>query len=98
MKSDLLPIELITSEKLAIDYINHADKLKHVFTKHFKEPTARKFNVNRERLVGRLLDYNKRVGAPKRVAQNIESLSQPETCAVITGQQPGVFSGPLYTE
>lgn len=97
MKPSVLPYEFVTSERIAIDYINYADNLKHVFPKHFRKPTARKCNVDRQRLVDRLLDYNRRIDAPNRVTQSIESLSQPETYAVITGQQPGLFSGPLYT-
>ncbi len=97
MKPSVLPYEFVTSERLAIDYINYADNLKHVFPKHFRKPTVRKCTVDRQRLVDRLLDYNRRIDAPNRVTQNIESLSQPETYAVTTGQQPGLFSGPLYT-
>jgi bacillithiol biosynthesis cysteine-adding enzyme BshC len=97
VNSVALPYEFITSEKITIDYLNHANDLKHVFPKHFSEPSVRKCNIDRQQIVNKLLEYNQRIDAPKRVIQNIESLSQPETYAVITGQQPGLFSGPLYT-
>ena len=97
MKSDVLPYEFVTSERVTIDYINYANHLKNVFPKHFRTPSFRKCNVDRQRLVDKLLEYNKNMDAPQRVIENIESLLQPETYTVITGQQPGVFSGPLYT-
>ncbi|MGD8546097.1 MAG: bacillithiol biosynthesis BshC, partial [Candidatus Bathyarchaeota archaeon] len=82
---------------MTIDYINQAHNLKHLFTKHFREPSVRKCNVDRPRLIEKLLEYNKNIDAPEQVTRNIVSLSQPQTYAVITGQQPGLFSGPLYT-
>lgn len=92
-----MPIEFVTSEKITIDFLNRANHIKQVFPKHFKEPSIRKFNINRQKITEKLLDYNQKINAPKQVVQNIHSLSQPETYAVITGQQPGIFSGPLYT-
>ncbi|MBE0519580.1 bacillithiol biosynthesis cysteine-adding enzyme BshC [Candidatus Bathyarchaeota archaeon] len=92
-----MPIEFVTSEKITIDYLNRVNHIKQVFPKHFKEPSIRKFNINRQKIIEKLLDYNQKINAPKQVVQNIQSLSQPETYAVITGQQPGIFSGPLYT-
>ena len=97
VNADTLPYEFVTSEKITIDYLNHANHLKQVFPKHFKEPSIRKFRGDRQKLVDKLLSYNRAINAPKQVIQNIESLLQPETYAVITGQQPGIFSGPLYT-
>jgi len=97
LKSSALPYDFITSEKITIDYLNRASRLEHIFPKHFREPSVRKCNVDRQKIVNKLLEYNQKINAPKRVIQNIESLSQPETYAVITGQQPGLFSGPLYT-
>ncbi|UCB59603.1 MAG: bacillithiol biosynthesis cysteine-adding enzyme BshC [Candidatus Bathyarchaeota archaeon] len=97
VRSDALPYEFSTSERISIDYVNHKSSLKNVFPKHFRESRVREFNVNRVNLVDKLLEYNKKIGAPKQVVKNINSLSHPETYAVITGQQPGLFSGPLYT-
>jgi len=97
MKSYALPVEFVTSEKITIDYLNQANKIAHVFPRHFRESSVRRCNVDRERLVDRLLEYNEKIEAPEQVIRNIESLSQSETYAVITGQQPGLFSGPLYT-
>jgi len=97
VNSDVLPYEFVTSEKITIDYLRHSKRVKMVFPKHFKEPRIRKSSIDRQKIVDKLLDYNRRLEAPKQVIQNIESLSQPKTHAVITGQQPGVFSGPLYT-
>lgn len=68
-----------------------------MFPRHFREASVRECNIDRQEIVDKLLEYNHRKNAPKRVIENIESISQPETYAVITGQQPGLFSGPLYT-
>lgn len=92
-----MPIEFVNSEKITINYLNRVNHIKQVFPNHFKEPSIRKFNVNRQKIIEKLLGYNQKINAPKQVVQNIQSLSQHETYAVITGQQPGIFSGPLYT-
>ncbi|UCH32149.1 MAG: bacillithiol biosynthesis cysteine-adding enzyme BshC [Candidatus Bathyarchaeota archaeon] len=97
MKSDVLSSEFVSSEKITSDYINYAPHLKAMFPRHFREPSLRKCKVGHRGLVDKLLKYNKSIGAPLRVIQNIESLLQPEIYAVITGQQPGLLSGPLYT-
>jgi len=97
MNSSVMPHEFVTSEKITIDYLNYADSIKQVFPKHFKKPTIRKLSMDRQEITDKLLDYNHRINAPEQVIENIESLSQPETYVVMTGQQPGIFSGPLYT-
>jgi bacillithiol biosynthesis cysteine-adding enzyme BshC len=44
-----------------------------------------------------LRDQNKRFGSGDKAIANIESLSQTNTLAVVTGQQVGILGGPLYT-
>jgi bacillithiol biosynthesis cysteine-adding enzyme BshC len=92
-----LPYNFVTSEKIAIDYFNHSRNLKESFPKHFREPTIRRLKVDRKELTIKLQEYNERLNPPEQVIQNIEYLSQSKTYAIITGQQPGIFSGPLYT-
>ncbi|MEM1057570.1 MAG: bacillithiol biosynthesis cysteine-adding enzyme BshC [Bacteroidota bacterium] len=44
------------------------------------------------------LEYqNRRWGADAAAMANVEALRQPEAVAVLTGQQLGLFGGPLYT-
>ncbi|MBI2264739.1 MAG: bacillithiol biosynthesis cysteine-adding enzyme BshC [Armatimonadetes bacterium] len=46
----------------------------------------------------RILDaQNREWGAGARVMENIEKLGEPTSLAVLTGQQAGLFGGPLYT-
>ena len=44
-----------------------------------------------------LLDQNKRSGAGEATLANIERLRQNDSVVIITGQQAGLFTGPLYT-
>ncbi|MBO0862856.1 MAG: bacillithiol biosynthesis BshC, partial [Chloracidobacterium sp.] len=44
-----------------------------------------------------LADQNARAGAGERTFANIERLRQKDSVVVITGQQAGLFTGPLYT-
>jgi len=53
--------------------------------------------ANRDVLCSALTEINIKFGAGQKTLQNIELLRSPETVAVVTGQQAGLFSGPLYT-
>jgi bacillithiol biosynthesis cysteine-adding enzyme BshC len=44
-----------------------------------------------------LLDQNTRAGAGEATFANIERLRQTDSVVIITGQQAGLFTGPLYT-
>ena len=44
-----------------------------------------------------LEEQNARFGADQRVLDNARSLAGDDTCVVSTGQQTGLFTGPLYT-
>lgn len=53
-------------------------------------------NVDRRALSRALAEANDRHGHP-RARQLADDLADPSTCVVITGQQPGLFGGPMYT-
>jgi bacillithiol biosynthesis cysteine-adding enzyme BshC len=53
--------------------------------------------VDRNRVADALAAMNKRWGAGQETLDNIELLRDPETIAVVSGQQAGLFTGPLYT-
>ncbi|RYD04977.1 hypothetical protein N752_11475 [Desulforamulus aquiferis] len=44
-----------------------------------------------------LKDYNQMLGCDANTLSNIDLLSKGQAVAVVTGQQPGIFTGPLYT-
>jgi len=51
----------------------------------------------RERLAELLRIYNSRLGANSQVLKMIEELKLKDTLTVVTGQQAGILTGPLYT-
>jgi len=53
-------------------------------------------NSNREVLADILRKNNKYLGAGKRTLENIDKLARRESVIVIGGQQPGLFTGPLF--
>lgn len=48
-------------------------------------------------LADALLDFNRAVGSGQKALSNIEALRRPDSVVVTTGQQAGIFTGPLYT-
>ncbi|HUR97816.1 MAG TPA: bacillithiol biosynthesis cysteine-adding enzyme BshC [Pyrinomonadaceae bacterium] len=55
------------------------------------------YSVDRRELADILADQNRRFGAGAKAIANIELLRRDDTVAVLTGQQAGLFTGPLYT-
>ena len=53
--------------------------------------------ADRDVLADVLIEQNEAWGGGAATHQNIETLRDPESIAIVTGQQVGLFTGPLYT-
>ncbi len=54
-------------------------------------------NFKRDAVADVLLEQNRKAGAGEATLANIERLRQNDSVVIITGQQAGLFTGPLYT-
>ena len=62
---------------------------------HARRVGAQEFD--RKRVPDALERINRRVGSPELTFKHIEMLRHPGSVAIVTGQQAGLFTGPLYT-
>ena len=53
-------------------------------------------SYDRERVANALERINKKAGSSSLAFENIELLRKPGSVAIVTGQQAGLFTGPLY--
>src|SRR5260370_32497167 len=90
--------ELPHTSKLFADLVYHPDRVRSFYPYSPHDPdsyssAARQVNLSAERrsaLVSVLREQN----GP---SASLDLLAKPETVAVVTGQQVGLFSGPAYT-
>jgi bacillithiol biosynthesis cysteine-adding enzyme BshC len=90
---------------LVHDYFYDYDKVSEFFAGDFQDPIAysqqtekvRSRDLPREQLASILKEQNLSLGCGSQTVENIKKFVQDKACAVVTGQQVGLFSGPLYT-
>ncbi len=98
------PLKIGTSQ-LAHDYIYAYERVGEFFAGDFRNRAAFELQaekvkarpVKREPLASVLREQNRRYGCGSQTLENIDNLVENQACAVVTGQQVGLFSGPLYT-
>lgn len=78
---------------LALDYCVNFSAVEPWFAKDYRN-IKRKKKVIPDDVIACVESYNKKIGAPSKVFENIEALK--ETPPVITGQQPCLLTGPLF--
>lgn len=61
------------------------------------ESVLQNYEVDRDLLCEALRDINERFGANEKVLSNISLLNHEDCVAVVTGQQAGLLTGPLYS-
>lgn len=97
--------ELSGSTRLFLDYLFNYPRLSEFFNGNFNQldsyrgiaEQVGKNQYPRSELAALLTDQNRGFGATSRTLENINSLKDGKTKVVFTGQQIGLFGGPLYT-
>lgn len=101
-----LPFDALPgSPRIFCDYVAHQEDASTFFTGHFTDVLAWETHLQqlerrqypRETLYNALVQQNKHFHAGDPVWRNLELLKRENTCAVVTGQQVGLFTGPMYT-
>jgi bacillithiol biosynthesis cysteine-adding enzyme BshC len=100
-----LPAHSAGYSELYYDYLYDFDEVRGFFSHDFRDPgsfqeigrlvAARHYD--RATLSSVLEEQNTAFGSPPKTFENITLLRKPTTLAVVTGQQVGLFGGPLYT-
>jgi len=107
LKVESLPFDRIPQQtRLFLDYLRDPVSLRRFYPSavrfHHELPqrapeVLANHRVDREKLCDVLVAMNKRWGATEETLKNIELLREPDCLAVVSGQQAGLFTGPLYT-
>ena len=96
--------EMSGFQNLFLDYVENFENVEKYFEKNYKDlenlpnlPLNEKSDEQRAAIVKIIKDQYKNFNAGKHTQLNIDALKNKKTFAVVTGQQLGIFGGPLYT-
>jgi bacillithiol biosynthesis cysteine-adding enzyme BshC len=107
LRVETIPFDQIPGQsRLFLDYLRDASALRRFYPEavkhHYDLPARRErvlasYETNRDALCDALERMNRNWGATQRTLDNISLLRQSDCIAVVSGQQAGLFGGPLYT-
>jgi bacillithiol biosynthesis cysteine-adding enzyme BshC len=93
------------TSKLFTDFLYNYEKVAQFYTdfgrtvsplaEHARQIGAQEFD--RDRVADALERINRKAGSPELTFKHIEMLRHKGSVAIVTGQQAGLFTGPLYT-
>jgi bacillithiol biosynthesis cysteine-adding enzyme BshC len=100
-----LPVALAPgSTPLLVDYLDHFPRVAPLFRHDFRDPqsfvragdAAAGRELPREEVASVVRDQQTVFAAGEAAQHNVERLRHPDAVAVLTGQQPALFGGPLH--
>ncbi|MHA1737293.1 MAG: bacillithiol biosynthesis cysteine-adding enzyme BshC [Candidatus Heimdallarchaeota archaeon] len=94
---ELLQLEIMYPNEMLLDYLRKKNPMYDYFGSSTDKLHPIKYPGDRGILKEILVKYNKSIGAPNEVMANLDQVENKNTQFVITGQQPGFLTGPLYT-
>src|SRR5882724_993408 len=97
--------DLPHSTKLLSDYLTHFERVEEFYSRvgTDAEPLEKSVgqiasqDYRRDELAEALIRQNKKFGSGELTFRHIEELKLPDSVAIVSGQQAGLFTGPLYT-
>lgn len=103
-KQKFIPFsEIPNQSELFLDFLNGSERVERFYPekntepKKFAEKVLCAYETDRNTLADILKEENEKLRAGAKAFENIEKLRADDCVAVLTGQQAGLFSGPIYT-
>ena len=102
----VIPIKQLPNiSPLVYDYFYNYNRVSEFYNGNFRNipefqnqiKRAQSRILPRDELIAILKKQNRFYGCGPQTLENINKLIENQTCGVVTGQQVGLFSGPLYT-
>jgi len=105
LRVDKIDLARLRGHGLFADYIAHPDRVRDFLPDDPRESESWRRAIEREQechgdrsaLAAALEEYNRRIGSSPETLRSIALLGDSRSMAVITGQQSGALTGPLYT-
>jgi len=107
LRVETLPFDRVPQQtRLFLEYLNDPVALRRFYPSavrfHHELPqrapeVLAAYRVDRNAVCNALAAMNQRWGAGEATLKNIELLRESDSIAVVSGQQAGLFTGPLYT-
>jgi bacillithiol biosynthesis cysteine-adding enzyme BshC len=107
LRVERLPFERVPGQsRLFLEYLKDPTELRRFYPEAVRfhhELAARRarvlenYTTDRDALCDALADANASWGAGRETLENVRCLRSRDAVAVVTGQQVGLFTGPLYT-
>ena len=107
LRVENIPFDQIPQQsQLFLDYLRDPSALRHFYPeavqRHYDLPERRDhvlahYQADRARLCAALERMNRDWGASDQTLEHLTRLREADCIAVVTGQQAGLFGGPLYT-
>jgi bacillithiol biosynthesis cysteine-adding enzyme BshC len=100
---ETIPLKIKEPSPFFDDYLYNYQKVKSFFEWDFHQELLQCFDTrlqnyqNRNTVVPVIIEQNKKWQGPAASIKNAQLLGHSNTVAVVTGQQAGLFGGPLYT-
>lgn len=88
-------LDFVSDDSTAAAFYRRAGEDRIALREFAKTVAARRFE--RGALADALVAQNRAFGSSEKTFENIDLLRRPDTVAVVTGQQAGLFTGPLFT-
>lgn len=98
--------DLPAHQNIFLDYLYEFEKVEKYFNKNFRDvdeypvflsELANYNRPHRDAVINIIKKQYQNLNASKQTEVNLELLSSKKTLAVVTGQQLGIFGGPMYT-
>ena len=87
--------------KFFLDYISESSKYgkdyQEIFKFHSLSDSLSVTKLGRKQLLNAIADYNLNQNSSPKVEENLSALLDENTYTVCTGQQAGLFTGPIFT-
>lgn len=107
LRIESLPFAKVPNQsRLFLDYVSDPTSLRKYYPNAVASPrevagfasqVRASHLVDRDTLCDALAEFNEAIGAGEATQSSIERLRNADTVTVVTGQQAGLFTGPLYT-